>query len=92
MIATWKHKGLRLFFQKGITSGIQTKHKNKLKFILQLLNAASKPEDMNLPGMRFHKLKGNYKNYYAVTVSGNWRIIYQFEGTDAILVDYLDYH
>jgi toxin HigB-1 len=92
MIATWKHKGLRLFFQKGITSGIQTKHKNKLKIVLQLLDAASKPEDMNLPGMRFHTLKGNYKNYYSVTISGNWRVIYKFEGTDAILVDYLDYH
>lgn len=92
MIKSWKHKGLRLFFQEGITSGIQAKHKNKLKMILQLLDAASQPEDLNLPGMRFHQLKGNYQGYYSVTVNGNWRIIYGFEGTDAILVNYLDYH
>ena len=92
MIKNWKHKGLRLFFENGVTSGIQVKHKNKLKIILQLLDAASKPEDLDLPGMRFHSLKGNYKGYYSVTVNGNWRIIYGFEGADAILVDYLDYH
>lgn len=79
-------------FQKGVTSDIQVKHKNKLKIILQLLDAASQPEDMDLPGMRFHKMKGNYKGYYSVTVNGNWRIIYGFEGTNAVLVDYLDYH
>ena len=71
MIKSWKHKGLRLFFQKGDTSGVQVKHQSKLKIILQLLDAASKPEDLNLPGMRFHPLKGTYKGYYSVTVNGN---------------------
>lgn len=42
--------------------------------------------------MRFHKLKGSLKEHYSVTVNGNWRVIFKFEGTDAILVDYLDYH
>jgi toxin HigB-1 len=92
MIISWKHKGLRLFFQKGVSSGIQAKHKNKLKIILQLLDAASQAEDLDLPGMHLHKLKGNYKGYYSVVVNGNWRVIYSFEGMDAILVDYLDYH
>ena len=45
-----------------------------------------------MPGMRFHALKGQEKGYYSVTVNGNWRVIYQFEGNDAILVNYLDYH
>lgn len=92
MIKSWKHKGLCRFFQNGDISGIQVKHQSKLKIILQLLDAASQPADLNLPGMRFHRLKGNYKNHYSVTVNGNWRIIYAFDGTDAILVDYLDYH
>lgn len=92
MIKTWKHKGLRLFFQTGVTSGIQAKHQTKLKIILQLLDAAIQPEDMDLPGMRFHKLKGDLKNYYSVTVNGNWRVIFSFDKKDAILVDYLDYH
>ncbi len=76
----------------GSTSGIQAKHKTRLKIILQLLNAAVKADDLELPGMRFHALKGKLKGHYAVSVSGNWRIIYTFEGEDAILVDYLDYH
>ena len=79
MIKTWKHKGLRLFFQSGITSGIQTKHQAKLKIILQLLDAAMQSNDMNLPGFRFHPLKGGLNNYYSVTVNANWRVIFSFE-------------
>ena len=92
MIKTWKHKGLRLFFQSGVTSGIQAKHQTKLKIILQLLDAAVQPEDMDLPGFRFHQLKGGLKDHYSVTVNANWRVIFSFEGKDANLVDYLDYH
>lgn len=92
MIKTWKHKGLRLFFRTVDMSGIQVKHQKKLKIILQLLDAACQPDDLNLPGIRFHPLKGNYRDHYSVTVNGNWRIIYAFDGTNAILVDYLDYH
>lgn len=92
MIQTWKHKGLRLFFQTGVTAGIQAKHQTKLKIILQLLDAAIQPEDLDLPGMRFHGLKGELKGHYSLTVNGNWRVIFSFDGEDAILVDYLDYH
>ena len=92
MIKSWKHKGLRIFFQSGVTSGIQVKHQTKLKIILQLLDAATQPEDMELPGMRFHPLKGGLKGHYSVTINANWRVIFSFDGQDAILVDYLDYH
>jgi proteic killer suppression protein len=92
MINTWKHKGLRRFYETGSTTGIQPKHATRLKIILQRLEAAICAEDMDLPGMRFHKLKGNYKEFYSVTVNGNWRIIFKFEDKHAILVDYLDYH
>ena len=92
MIKSWQHKELRLFFQTGSTSGIQVKHQSRLKIILQLLDAARQPEDLNLPGMGFHPLKGHYKNHYSISVNGNWRIIYAFDGTNAVLVDYLDYH
>lgn len=92
MIKTWQHKGLKRFYETGSISGIQPTHKIKLKIILQRLDAAISPEDMDLPGMRFHKLKGKLKGYYSVTVNGNWRVIYQFEGIHAICVDYLDYH
>jgi proteic killer suppression protein len=92
MITSWKHKGLKRFYETGSTSGIQAKHKMRLKIILQRLDAAISAEDMNLPGMRFHKLKGELNEYFSVTVNGNWRVIYKFEGGHAILIDYLDYH
>ena len=92
MIISWKHKGLKTFWDTGSTAGIQAKHAQKLKFILQQLNAAIAAEDLNLPGLGFHKLKGDLLGYYSVTVNGNWRVIYQFEEKNAILVNYLDYH
>lgn len=92
MILSWKHKGLKHFYLTGALSGIVSEHSNRLKLILQLLNAAIKPENMNLPGLRFHKLSGNLKNYYSVCVRANWRVIFKFENEHAILVDYLDYH
>ncbi|MGD9108571.1 MAG: type II toxin-antitoxin system RelE/ParE family toxin [Gammaproteobacteria bacterium] len=92
MIRTWKHKGLRNFFESGSIVGIQIGHVRKLKIILQQLNAAIQPEDMNTPNMNFHKLSGNLKNFYSVSVNKNWRVIFKFDGRDAILVDYYDYH
>ena len=92
MIKTWEHKGLQKFYQTGSKSGIQPKHVNKLKIILQLLDAIANPLDMNLPGMSFHTLTGKSKGFYSVTVNANWRVIFKFDGKDVILVDYLDYH
>lgn len=92
MINSWKHKGLKNFFDSGNKSGIMPIHEKRLKIILQRLNAAVKPEDMSTPGMRFHKLEPRTKGYYSVSVSGNWRITFKFEGVNAIDVDYVDYH
>jgi len=92
MIKTWQHKGLKQFYDTGSKAGIKPEHAKRLKLILQFLDAATKPEDMNLPKMQFHGLSGGLAGYYTVSVNGNWRVIFQFEGQDAILVDYLDYH
>jgi proteic killer suppression protein len=92
MIKSWKHKGLRRFYEKGDTSGIQPNHAKKLKMILQLLDAAVGPRDLDLPGLQLHPLKGDKKGYYAVKVSGNWRVIFQFEDQNAKAVNYIDYH
>ena len=92
MIKSWKHKGLRNFYRFGEKSGIIPEHASRLQVILQLLDAASKPEQLNLPGLRFHKLQGQLKGFYAVNVRANWRIIFKFENEDVVLVDYLDYH
>ena len=92
MIRSFKHKGLATFFESGIKSGIQTQHAERLRLILGALNAAAKPEDMGLPGLKLHPLKGSRKGTWAVSVSGNWRITFVFIGADAEVVDYEDYH
>lgn len=92
MIKSWQHKGLKLFYETGSTAKINAQHADKLHDILQVLDAATAPEEMNLPGLKFHGLKGDLKGFYAVTVRANWRLIFKFEGQDAILVDYQDYH
>jgi toxin HigB-1 len=92
MIKSWKHKGLRQFFETGRKSGIVASHEKRLKIILQRLSAAVVPEDMNTPGMQFHKLSHNLAGFYSVSVSGNWRVIFKFNNHDAIEVNYVDYH
>lgn len=92
MIKTWQHKGLKSFFETGSKAGIQPAHAQILAIILFQLENAIKPDDMNTPGRDFHSLKGELKGFYSVKVNANWRIIFRFEGTDVILVDYIDYH
>ncbi len=92
MIKSFSHKGLEVFFRTGSTKGIQSKHKLNLGLILDQLNSAEELRDMNYPGSGFHPLKGKYKDFYAVSVSGNWRIIFKYEDGHAYQVGYVDYH
>ena len=92
MIRSFKHKGLARFFETGSKSGIRSQHAVRLRLILGRLNAATQPEDMSLPGLRLHPLKGSRKGIWAVWVSGNWRVTFKFVGADAEVVDYEDYH
>jgi toxin HigB-1 len=92
MIKSFLHRGLERFFLAASRSGIQAKHEKRIRLILARLDASSSPRDMNLPGLRLHELTGNRKGTWSVSVSGNWRITFQFEGEDAIVVDYEDYH
>jgi proteic killer suppression protein len=92
MIKNFRHKGLESFYLKGSKVGIQPKHAKRLRLILARLGAAYEPRDMNLPGLRLHKLTGRLKDFWAVDVSGNWRVVFKFEIKDVIDVDYLDYH
>jgi proteic killer suppression protein len=92
MIQSFKHKGLERFFKTGSKSGIQAKHMKRLRLILGRLNASMSPEDMNLPGLYLHQLKGTRKETWAVRVSGNWRVTFIFIGAHAEEVDYEDYH
>jgi proteic killer suppression protein len=92
MIISFRHKGLELFFATGSTRGVQAAHAKKLRNILGLLDVASGPADMNLPSFRLHPFKGDLKGHWSVWVNGNWRVTFRFEGADAELVDYQDYH
>lgn len=92
MIRSFKHKGLERFYSKSDHRGIVAKTELRVERILDRLDAASSPEDMNLPGYRFHPLIGKRKGTYAVTVTGNWRITFRFAGEDAVDVNLEDYH
>ena len=92
MIQSFKHKGLREFFKSGNRKGIKSEHAFKLARILDRLDASLQPSDMNLPGYKLHQLLGKDKGTWSVRVSGNWRVTFQFEDEDAIVVDYKDYH
>lgn len=92
MIQNFRHKGLHRFFAKSDYRGIPAQHAARIERLLDRLDAAVKPEDMDLPGYRFHPLKGDRKGIYAVSVSGNWRITFRFDGEDAADVDLEDYH
>ena len=91
MIRGFKHKGLEKFFSTGSKAGIQAQHLNGCG-CFRRLNVSVAPEDMNLPGLSLHQLKGNRKGTWAVKVSGNWRVTFVFVGKDADAVDYEDYH
>jgi toxin HigB-1 len=92
MIKSFKHKGLEKFFLRGVKSGLQAKHAERIRLILGRLNASTSASDMDLPGLYLHGLSGRRSKTWSVRVSGNWRITFQFKGKDAEVVDYEDYH
>lgn len=92
MIKSFAHKGLEKFFGSGSKAGIQAAHADRLRKQLGALNAAAKPEDMNVPGWDLHELKGKLAGTWSISVNGNWRVTFKFDGADAQVVDYEDYH
>ena len=92
MIRSFRHKGLQRFFEKGSKSGIQAKHQKRLRIILSRLDDAMQAGDMDAPGWKLHPLRGDLKGHWAVWVDGNTRLTFAFQGKDAVLVDYQDYH
>jgi len=92
MIKSFRHNGLKRLFLKGDRRRISPEHVDKLERILDRLDASLAAQDMGLPGHRLHRLKGDREGHWAVTVSGNWRVTFRFDGPDAYDVDYIDYH
>ena len=92
MIKSFKHKGLRKYFETGIASGIQVKHKQKLRMQLVAIDTAHSIEDIDLPGFKLHPLKGNRGGIWSITVNGNWRVTFEFVDGNAYILNYEDYH
>ena len=92
MIKTFKHKGLKKYFESGNTSGIQNTHVNKLKMQLAAIDTAHVIEDIDLPGYQLHPLKGNREGIWSISVNGNWRVTFEFSDGNAYILNYEDYH
>ena len=92
MIASFKHRGLKALYDGRTARRVAPEHIQKLRDILGVLDRSQRPQDIDLPGLRLHQLKGELKDHYAVTVSGSWRVTFRFEDGDVFDVDYVDYH
>ncbi|MFT6733227.1 MAG: proteic killer suppression protein [Polaribacter sp.] len=92
MIKTFKHKGLRKYFESGSTAGIQNSHAKKLKMKLVAIDTAHVIEDIDLPGYQLHSLRGDREGIWSVSVNGNWRVTFEFKDGNAYILNYEDYH
>jgi proteic killer suppression protein len=92
MIVSLRHKGLKLYYEQGNASRLQPHHVSKIRLILTRLDAAKTPGELNVPGYSLHKLTGELKEFWAVKVDKNYRLIFRFIGEDTHDVDYVDYH
>ena len=92
MIQSFRHKGLRRFFESGSAAGIQPKHAKRLRMLLVALDTAQTIDDMGVPGFNLHQLKGREKGRWSIWVNGNWRITFEFRDGHAYVLDYEDYH
>jgi proteic killer suppression protein len=92
MIKSFRHKGLKKYFESGSAAGIQPNHAKRLRMLLAALDTSQTIEDMNVPGFRLHPLKGSDKGRWSVWINGNWRLTFELQDGDAYFLDYEDYH
>jgi toxin HigB-1 len=92
MIQSFRHKGLRRFYESGSMSGIQPHHAKRLRMQLAALDTAQSINDMSIAGFRLHRLKGEGKGRWSIWVNGNWRLTFEFRDGHAFVLDYEDYH
>ncbi|MCY4544302.1 MAG: type II toxin-antitoxin system RelE/ParE family toxin [Gemmatimonadetes bacterium] len=92
MIKSFKHRGLKALHENGVTRWVSPRHVEKLRDLLAVLDQSRVPDDLKLPGLRLHQLRGRLKGHYAVSVSGNWRVSFRFDKGHAADVDFIDYH
>ena len=92
MIKSFRHKGLKKFYESGSASGIQPQHVKRLRMQLVALDTAQSIGDMDVPGFKLHPLKGSSKGSWSVWVNGNWRVTFDFRDGHAYVLNYEDYH
>ena len=92
MIKSFAHKGLEKFFLSGNAAGVQAIHAKRLRLILAQLDKAKTIDDMDIPTLHLHELKGSRKGIWSVTVQANWRVTFRLVDSDAEVVNYEDYH
>ena len=92
MIKSFRHKGLKRFYDSGSVSGIQPRHAKRLRMQLVALDTATVIEDMEIPGFKLHPMKGSDKDRWSIWVNGNWRVTFEFRDGHAYVLDYEDYH
>jgi len=92
MIASFRSRALKRYWERSDASRLPTKFVDKIRLVLDTLDAATMPIELDLPGFGFHALKGNRRGQYAVTITRNWRITFWWQGEDATNVDFEDYH
>jgi len=92
VIQSFRHKGLKSFFESGGAAVIQPHHAKRLRMLLAALDTAQSVEDMNVPGFRLHELKGSDRGRWSVWVNGNWRLTFEFRDGHAHILNYEDYH
>ncbi len=92
VIKSFAHKGLEKFFVTGSKAGIQPRHAKRIRLILAQLNQAKTIEDLRIPTLRLHELKGSWRGTWSLTVQANWRITFRFVGGNVEVVNYEDYH
>ena len=92
MIRTFRHRGLKRLYERGDPSAVRADQAERIALALADVDAAIKPSDVDLPGYRLHPLKGARKGFWSISISGNWRVIFRFDGGDAYDLDLVDYH
>lgn len=92
MIQSFRHKGLRKFFESGSAAGVQPPQAKRLRMLLAALDTAQTLADMDVPGFRLHVLKGTDQIRWSCWVNANWRLTFEFRDGHAYFVDYEDYH
>lgn len=92
MIKSFRHKGLKRYFESGSKAGIQPEHAKRLRMQLAALDTAIVIEDMGIPGFKLHALKGSNEGRWSIRVNGNWRVTFEFQEGNAFVLDYEDDH